>query len=322
MSFQKLADEFNELVERYSGTKRDHRDLVSEIRDCCARAGRLLFIAIKNKSIPHPKHPPNWFRFIFNKKLRTRFKAFEIFRGTSGRTEPPMSFHNLLYTFASSQGTFDVTASPRLLEEDADCFKYRHLFIEAVVDWLPQQYPNMLLHKISMERWSVETVPGKKIEFISDWIHLDNKGKVDNAISLVKACRDTCLLLENKVVSKDKSNVERDTNKSKKPNTSKATSLASDSKTHHPLENMVQIDSRSSRMAHRGLRALLDADQYELTGSQLQELKISKAQDDGDAALAVYQSIQKAFSETQPYLKYRKGNPSKKIEPMVWLKTD
>jgi|GEM_PF-4368678 len=98
-----------------------------------------------------------------------------------------------------------------------------------------------------------------------------------------------------------------------------ATSSNKGSDNRHPVEDIIKINPRSSRMAHRGLAALLDSDQWVLTGSQIKEKRISLAQDDEDAAHALYNAISTEFPEVRPYLRFCRGNVHKNTKPEVFL---
>ena len=72
-------------------------------------------------------------------------------------------------------------------------------------------------------------------------------------------------------------------------------------------------------MAHRGLKALLEAETQKLTANEFRRLGITRARDDEEAARSVYSAIKKSFPEAAQYIGFIKGNPDKGIEPALRL---
>lgn len=76
----------------------------------------------------------------------------------------------------------------------------------------------------------------------------------------------------------------------------------------HPIEAMITL-GRGDRMGDNVLHALLDAENFELTGIELRSRGIAGAKDEVDAARNAYNAVKTAYPSIVDYVHLRTGGP-------------
>jgi len=196
MTFNRLAEEFKSIHDRFSGTHNPCGDLLSELRRLAALAGRQLSDFVSRGKIEAPSPTPPW--WAEGNRQAKQIYPLELFHpfGVNANVNAAKDRAECLAAeMMAMQDAWEEQYRLSLAPQSDDDFLYRHLFYEAATDWLPKRFPE----RISQERlteWKVIIKKGKPVYFISDFAKPDKStDRVPFAIPLVIACRNACVVL-------------------------------------------------------------------------------------------------------------------------------
>jgi len=197
--FQSSLDKFKDINKRYSGTGKLHKDLLRELYAEASKAGVLLIMGIRSNLIVEPKNQPPWLHHSI-RNTRTRFIGYESTHGVS-TSFSPANFYELIKSFIGPESVMYCFEKTCKSEDECTAYLYRHVFLEAVTNWLPKRHQGQV-SVVSLFEWEVETTTGDTISFISTWSGCRNESdEVPFAIELLSACCDACNVLKDNLVS-------------------------------------------------------------------------------------------------------------------------
>jgi len=192
--FQSSFEKFKDINNRYSGTGKLHKDLLRELYAEASKAGVLLIMGIRSNLIIEPKNQPPWLHHSI-RNTRTRFIGYESTHGVS-TSFSPANFYELIKSFIGPESVMYCFEKTCKSEDECTAYLYRHVFFEAVTDWLPTIFPGQV-SVVSLPEWEVETSVGDTISFISTWSDCRHESEdVSFATELLLACRDACNVLK------------------------------------------------------------------------------------------------------------------------------
>lgn len=189
MSYEILSRQFNEILDRYSGTDRDRRAMLRELRLVAADAGRELMQSVNLGHLDSPSKPPFWFNVAEGRHAQTEFSAFRLGALVDASFSPAMVEVELLETLASTLRTFERDAEPSAEPEPGRGLLHRHVFYEAVSEWLGQQIKTPLA-PIRLPHASLITDRGEEFVVVFDGARWEfGKSEVEWALDFARVAR-------------------------------------------------------------------------------------------------------------------------------------
>jgi hypothetical protein len=102
----------------------------------------------------------------------------------SGGTLLDVGPDELVAQLCSVHAGIDLPLSEGALGLDPQCFLARHLFVEAVAEWLPLRL-NMKVSYPRLSRWTVVSTSGESLELVSDWFPRNRIGSASRELARV-----------------------------------------------------------------------------------------------------------------------------------------